>query len=30
MLNVEDVDYVVGLIMGWIERRIDVKGGSAV
>ena len=30
MLNEAEVDYVVGLIMGWIERRIDVKGESAV
>ncbi len=29
-LNVEEIDFVVALIMGWIERRIDAKGGSAV
>ena len=29
-LNEEEVDFVVALIMGWIERQIDEKGGSAV
>ena len=24
-LNVEEVDFVVALIMGWIERQIDLK-----
>ena len=29
-LNAEEIDYVVALIMGWIEGQIDEKGGSAI
>lgn len=29
-LSEAEVDFVVALIMGWIERLIDAKGGSAV
>ena len=29
-MNEVEIDYVVGLIMGWIKRQIDLKGSSAV
>ena len=29
-LNAEEIDYVVALIMGWIEGQIDEKGDSAI
>jgi hypothetical protein len=29
MLNAEPVDFVVGLIMGWIEGQVDEKEGGA-
>ena len=29
-LNVEEVDFVVALIMGWIKRQINEKRDSAV
>jgi hypothetical protein len=28
-LNEKEVDFVVGLIMGWIERQVDEKEGGA-
>ena len=30
VMNEVENDYVVGLIMGWIKRQIDLKGSSAV
>jgi len=29
VLNVDEVDFVVALIMGWIEGQINKKMGSA-
>jgi len=30
VLTAEEVQFIMALIMGWIERQIDEKGGSAV
>ena len=30
VMNEVEIDYVVGLIMGWIKRQIDLKGSLAL